>query len=226
MAEFREIVLDTETTGLNPKGGDRLVEVGCVELVNKVRTGKTFHRYLNPERQVPEEVVRIHGLSTEFLKDKPLFKQVANEFVEFIGTSNLVIHNANFDLSFINAEFAYVGIPQINPKRVTDTLMVARKKFPGSPASLDALCKKYNISLETRDKHGALIDAELLALVYIELMGGTQNSLILESAKTEQKVVGITQKTRPQRSFNLNAEDATRHEEFLKTITNPIWENS
>lgn len=225
MIEFREIVLDTETTGLNPKGGDRLVELGCVELVNKVRTGKTFHRFLNPERDVPEEVVRIHGLTTEFLKDKPLFKHVANEFVDFLGTSNLVIHNANFDLGFINAEFAYVGIPQINPKRVTDTLMVARKKFPGSPASLDALCKKYNISLQSRDKHGALIDAELLALVYIELMGGTQSSLVLDAIKSEQKIVDFARQTRPQRQFKLSDEQESRHKEFIKTINSPIWES-
>ncbi|MFI4983903.1 MAG: DNA polymerase III subunit epsilon [Rickettsiales bacterium] len=224
MVQFREIVLDTETTGLNPKGGDRLVEVGCVELINKVRTGNTFHRFVNPEREVPEEVVRIHGLTTEFLKDKPLFKHVANEFVDFIGTSNLVIHNANFDLGFINAEFAYVGIPQINPKRVTDTLMVARKKFPGSPASLDALCKKYNISLHTRDKHGALIDAELLALVYIELSGGAQNSLVLEAAKSEQKVVELARQQRQKRSFDLTPEEEANHKDFLKAINSPLWE--
>ncbi|HEY8191540.1 MAG TPA: DNA polymerase III subunit epsilon, partial [Alphaproteobacteria bacterium] len=185
---MREIILDTETTGLEPADGDRLVEIGCVELVNKVPTGRTFHQYLNPERDVPAEAVAVHGLTREFLKDKPVFSQILTDFLEFIGDAVLVIHNAEFDMKFINAELSSVGHGGIPMKRVTDTLTMARKKFPGSPASLDALCRRYNIDLTGRELHGALLDSQLLAEVYMELSGGRQAGLSFEVVQTTVSV--------------------------------------
>lgn len=222
MSDCREIVIDTETTGLNPNTGDRIVEIGCVEILNKVRTGKFFHSYINPERDVPDEAYRIHGISTEFLKDKPLFKHIIKDFLAFIGNHNIIIHNAGFDLSFINKELSYTGHHAIQAGRVTDTLILARKRFPGSPASLDALCRRFNVSLETRDKHGALIDAELLAQVYLQLTGNNQSTLNFSNGGFN--VVEYIRKERPNRSRDISEDIVAKHIEFLKEkLKNPIW---
>ncbi|MXN64809.1 DNA polymerase III subunit epsilon [Stappia sp. GBMRC 2046] len=178
---MREIAFDTETTGLNPRDGDRLVEIGGVELVNHVPTGRTYHVYINPERDVPMEAYNVHGLSTEFLADKPKFHEVAEEFLAFVGDGRLVIHNASFDMGFINMELERIGKSAIGNEQVLDTLAMARKKHPGGSASLDALCSRYGIDNSRRTKHGALLDAELLAEVYIELIGGKQAGLALLS---------------------------------------------
>ncbi len=222
MSDCREIVIDTETTGLNPNTGDRIVEIGCVEILNKVRTGKFFHSYINPERDVPDEAYRIHGISTDFLKDKPLFKHIIKDFLTFIGNHNIIIHNAGFDLSFINKELSYTGHQPIQSGRVTDTLILARKRFPGSPASLDALCRRFNVSLETRDKHGALIDAELLAQVYLQLTGNNQSTL--NFANNGANVVEYARKERMNRPREISEDIVAKHIEFLKEkLKNPIW---
>ena len=180
---MREIVLDTETTGLDPKNGDRLIEIGCVELFNRLPTGKDYHVFINPERDVPIEAQNVHGISTEFLKDKPLFAAVAGTFVDFIGGDTLVIHNANFDIGFLNAELKRVKRQPISMVRVVDTLAMARRKHPAGPNSLDALCKRYSIDTTKRVKHGALMDSLLLAEVYMELLGERQAALGLSSGK-------------------------------------------
>lgn len=176
---MREIVFDTETTGLDPKTGDRLVEIGCVEVVNRFPTGRNFHVYINPGRPVPKEAFDVHGLSDEFLADKPRFDDVADDFVAFVGDAQLVAHNASFDMGFINFELKASGRTVFGAERVVDTLMMARRKHPGAPASLDALCNRYGIDRSKRIKHGALLDAELLAEVYLELTGGRQAGLDL-----------------------------------------------
>ena len=176
---MREIVFDTETTGFEPADGHRIVEVGCVELIDHFPTGRTLQFYLNPERDVPIESQRVHGLSNEFLADKPLFASVVDEFLEFLGDSTLVIHNASFDIKFINAELKRVGRPAIPLARATDTIEIAKRKFPGARYSLDELCKRFSIDLSVRTKHGALLDAQLTAEVYLELIGGRQKGLML-----------------------------------------------
>jgi len=173
-AMTREIVLDTETTGLDPLSGDRVVEIGCVELINHIATGQVFHRYLNPQRPMNPEAEAIHGLSDAFLADKPVFSAIAGEFVAFVGEAPLVIHNAPFDMKFLNAEFRRLGRPDWPMRRAIDTIPLARKRFPGAQASLDALCRRFGIDNSGREKHGALLDAELLAEVYLELIGGRQ----------------------------------------------------
>ena len=178
---MREIILDTETTGLSPQDGHRLVEIGAVELFNHLPTGKTFQIYLNPERDMPSEAEAVHGLSSAFLKDKPIFKTKAGEFIEFIEQSVLIIHNASFDMGFINAELKNAGLEMIGNDRVIDTLQMARRKHPMGPNSLDALCRRYGIDNTKRTKHGALMDAELLAEVYLELIGGRQTAMSLQS---------------------------------------------
>jgi len=227
MSELREIVLDTETTGLSAREGDRIIEIGCVELINKVRTGNNLHLFINPERAVSEEAFRVHGISNEFLADKPVFSKVAKQFVEYLGTnSRLVIHNAPFDMGFINHELGLVGYPELKFTRAIDTLPMARKKFPGAPASLDALCRRFDISLESRDKHGALIDAELLALVYIELMGGTQSRLNFQMEKSQETGYTIAKSIksfREPREFGVSEEDLNAHKEFVSKIDNAIW---
>ena len=174
---MREIVFDTETTGTEPSEGDRVVEIGCLELFNHVPTGRTWHTYLNPERDVPAEAVAVHGLTAEFLRDKPVFSQVFDQFTEFIGDAAIVAHNAAFDVKFINAELALVGHKGLGSRAVVDTVDMARRKFPGSPASLDALCRRFGIDNSGRSLHGALLDAELLAEVYLQLIGGRQHDL-------------------------------------------------
>lgn len=181
---MREIILDTETTGLNPEKGDRLVEIGCLEIINRIPTGQTLHLYINPQRDMPDEAFRIHGLSAEFLSDKPLFAEVADEFMAFIGDSPLVIHNGAFDLGFINAELRRLGRDPVGGDRLIDTLAMARRRFPGQQNNLDALCARFGIDNSKRTKHGALMDSELLAEVYIELVGGRQTSLGLADATT------------------------------------------
>jgi DNA polymerase-3 subunit epsilon len=178
---MREIALDTETTGFEPDQGDRIVEIGAVELYNHMPTGKTYHQYINPERAMPNEAFEVHGLGDDFLRDKPVFSKIAQAFVEFIGDAKLVIHNASFDMKFINAELGWVNMPKLPMDRAIDTLMIARKKFPGSPASLDALCRRFNIDNSARTLHGALLDSEILAEVYLELIGGQQPDFALAS---------------------------------------------
>lgn len=171
---MREIVLDTETTGFEPEQGDRIVEIGAVELMGHVPTGRTYHQYINPERAMPEDAFKVHGLGDEFLRDKPVFKAVGQAFLDFIGDAKLVIHNAAFDMKFLNAELKWMNLPQIPWDQAIDTLAIARRKFPGSPASLDALCRRFNIDNSSRTLHGALLDSEILAEVYLELIGGRQ----------------------------------------------------
>lgn len=181
---MREIVLDTETTGLDPQTGDRIVEIGAVELQGHMPTGRTYHQYINPERHVPEDAVQVHGLTDDFLRDKPVFKAIVQDFIDFIGDARLVIHNAAFDMKFLNAEFQWAGLPTLPYERALDTLDIARKKFPGSPASLDALCRRYGIDNSARTLHGALLDSEILADVYLELIGGRQPDFGLSTQKT------------------------------------------
>ncbi len=225
-----EIVLDTETTGMEPAQGDRLVEIGCVELFNQVPTGRTFHVYINPERDVPAEAVAVHGLTREMLKDKPVFSQIYVDLLEFIGDGRLVIHNAAFDMKFINAELASVGHAPIPSKRVTDSLLVAREKFPGSPASLDALCRRFNIDLSSRELHGALLDAQLLAAVWLEMMGGRQHGLGLGDDKTaapEQAAISVAaQRLRPHREprpHAPSADELAAHSALMEELKDPLW---
>lgn len=224
---MREIVLDTETTGLDPKTGDRLVEIGCVELANQFPTGRNFHVYINPDRSMPREAFEVHGLSDAFLADKPRFDDVADGFLEFVGDARLVIHNASFDMGFINAELKRSGRPTIEMDRVVDTLMLARRKHPGSPANLDALCARYGIDTSKRVKHGALLDAELLAEVYIELNGGRQADLGLMTAGAVASIAFATREIgqRPQPlAPRLTEEERRRHEDFVATLgDNSIW---
>lgn len=183
---MREIIFDTETTGLDPAQGDRLVEIGAIELIDRIPTGRVFHTYLNPERDMPKEAEAVHGLSAAFLADKPHFAKKVDEFLNFIGDAKLVAHNANFDMSFVNAELGYCGKLAIPAERVVDTLLIARRSHPAGPNSLDALCRRHGVDNSKRTKHGALLDAELLAEVYLEMMGGRQTSLgLVESSKLE-----------------------------------------
>lgn len=226
---MREIVLDTETTGIDPSEGDRLVEIGCVELMNLVPTGRTYHVYINPERDVPAGAVAVHGLTAEFLKDKPVFSQIYTDFLDFVAEGQLVIHNAEFDMKFLNAELKKVGHKPIPEKRATDTLMIARKKFPGSPASLDALCRRFNVDNSGRDLHGALLDAQLLAEVYLEMMGGRQHGLSLaqETAQISGAIVSLQAERqrayREPRIFTPSPEEQAAHVAMLQEIKDPIW---
>ncbi len=225
--KMREVVIDTETTGLDPYLGHRLIEIGCIELFNHVPTGKIFHTYLNPEREVTEEAFRIHGLSFDFLKDKQLFMDIAREFLDFIGDTTLVIHNATFDLKFINAELLKFEFPPIPYSRALDTLIMARNKFPGSPASLDALCKRFNIDNSNRTKHGALLDAELLSAVYLQLIGGSQTSMALKQEEVSTISTNIDSGNKIEyletRSFLPTQEELELHSAFLAKIKNPAW---
>ncbi len=223
---MREIVVDTETTGLDPAKGDRIVEIACVELMNHVPTGRSFQCYLNPKRDMPIEAFNVHGLSTEFLADKPEFHEKAPEFLEFIGEDQLVIHNAEFDLKFLNAELRAIKAALIPYTRVVDTLAMARRKFPGSPASLDALCKRFAIDTTHRVKHGALLDADLLAQVYVELIGGRQPGLELAasvSISVTQTTIVAAQTRREPRPHAPSPEELAAHEAFVKTLSDPVW---
>lgn len=223
---MREIVLDTETTGLDPKSGDRVVEIGCVELQNHLATGETYHAYINPERDMPAEAEAVHGLSIEFLSDKPVFADIAEDFLSFIGTSPVIAHNARFDMGFLNAELALAGYPQIDQERSIDTVPLARRKFPGAQVNLDALCRRFNIDLSARVKHGALLDSELLAEVYLELVGGREPGLGLaaDKRKTASKGATVTErKARPPRPHSWSEEEAAAHAAFLENVKNPLW---
>src|ERR1700754_884551 len=224
---MREIVLDTETTGLDPLRGDRLVEIGCVEIFNRMPTGQPFHRHINPERDMPAEAFNVHGLSSEFLADKPLFAQVVEEFLEFIGDAPLVIHNASFDIGFINAELDRIKRPAILRDRLVDTLLLARRKHPGVSNRLDDLCSRYAIDNSRRTKHGSLLDAELLAEVYVDLIGARQSQLIL-AEQVQVQIGSGGDAPRRQRSEpllpRLSDEDRAAHRAFVATLGDkPIW---
>ena len=224
MAGLREIVLDTETTGLEPAEGHRIVEIGAVELLNHMPTGRTFHRYINPQRAMPEEAFRIHGLSDDFLRDKPVFAEVAAEFVAFIGDARLVIHNAAFDMKFINAELSWLDLVPIPFERAVDTVAIARRRFPGAQASLDALCRRFGIDNSGRTLHGALLDSELLAEVYLELIGGRQPDFAL-AVSAEVTVVSLASggewRPRPRPvplPPRITAEEKAAHDAFVRTL--------
>jgi DNA polymerase-3 subunit epsilon len=224
---MREIVLDTETTGMDPATGDKLVEIGCVELINHIPTGKTYHVYINPERDVPAGAVAVHGLTAAFLKDKPTFGEIVGDFIDFIADGHLIIHNAEFDIKFLNAELKTFGFPSLDFKRVTDTVAMARKKFPGSPANLDALCRRFNIDNSNRTLHGALLDAQLLAEVYLELLGGRQQGLdmgfVSTAAQGEFSAGKKTATPRKPRVFTPTDDEMTAHDAMVSELKNPIW---
>jgi DNA polymerase-3 subunit epsilon len=233
---MREIVFDTETTGLSPKDGHRLVEIGCIELINRVETGRHFHCYLNPERAMPSEAQAVHGLSEIFLSDKPLFGMVVTDFLDFIGDSPMIAHNARFDFGFINNELQMLGLEAIALSRMVDTLEIARGRHPGAKHTLDALCTRYGVDRSQRTLHGALIDAQLLAQVYVELMGGRQIGLELV-ADVQVETIAIDQpdswQARPAssmqrvqraaRSFTPSAEELARHEKFIAKLDQALW---
>lgn len=222
----REIVLDTETTGLEPAEGHRIVEVAAVELVNHVPTGRTFQRYLDPERDVPEEALRVHGLTREFLKDHPTFREAADELLAFLEDSPLVIHNAAFDLKFLNAELARIEREPITPARVIDTLALAQRRFPGAPASLDALCRRFGVDASARKLHGALLDCQLLAEVYLHLLGGRQTDLALQPASVDPMVGSVRAARvvrRVPRAHAASPEEEAAHAALLEKLVDPIW---
>lgn len=225
---MREVVLDTETTGFDPEGGDRIVEIGAVELLNHLPTGRTYHQYVNPERSMPKDAFEVHGLGDEFLANKPVFSKVGQAFLDFAGTSKLVIHNASFDMKFLNAELRWCKLPTLPMEQALDTLAIARKKFPGSPASLDALCRRFGIDTSARTLHGALLDSEILAEVYLELIGGRQPDFMLNDAGGH----GITKndsawqpKPRPMPLPNrVTAEETAAHQEFIQELgDSSVW---
>jgi DNA polymerase-3 subunit epsilon len=228
---MREIVFDTETTGLSPAGGDRMVEIGCVEMFNRVETGRTFHSYFNPGRPMPSEAEAVHGLSDRFLSDKPGFHERCEELLAFIGDSPMVAHNASFDFGFINHELGQCGRPLVCTSRMIDTLVLARQKFPGAKHSLDALCTRFGVDRSQRIKHGALLDAQLLAQVYVELTGGRQIGLTLVAELIEEQgaaaaaveAAPITITVRPPRPHGPSEEELARHAAFMAGIADPIW---
>ncbi|MDP3552044.1 MAG: DNA polymerase III subunit epsilon [Novosphingobium sp.] len=231
---MREIVFDTETTGLDPRSGDRLVEIGCIEMVNRVPTGSVFHCYFNPERDMPAEAEAVHGLSITFLSDKPKFAEKTGEFLDFIGDSPLVAHNAGFDFGFMNNELEMCGLEPVSRDRMIDTVAIARRKHPGAKLSLDALCSRYGIDRSHRTKHGALLDAELLAQLYVELMGGRQIGLELaadvaaraEAVAMQETVMvsgSVTRTFRSPRPHAASAEELARHDAFMAGFSEPIW---
>ena len=215
---IREVILDTETTGLSPKDGHRIVEIGALEMVNKVLTGEKFHHYINPERGMPNEAYRVHGISEEFLKDKPLFKDIVQEFLEFIGGSSLVIHNAPFDIKFLNHELSLVSKVPLELSDAVDTLLLARKTFPGARATLDALCKRFKVDNSSRQFHGALKDAVLLAGVYVELTGGRQSSFSMQGDTSEKNLLDELSSAAVGNKLLIHPtrEEKERHGEFLK----------
>jgi DNA polymerase III subunit epsilon len=224
---MREIVLDTETTGLDPLDGHRLVEIGCIELVNRIPSGQTFHRYFNPQRSMPAEAFAVHGLSEEFLKDKMFFAEVADDLIAFLGDAPLVIHNAAFDLGFLNAELERAGRPLLGRERLIDTLIIARRKHPGGSNRLDDLCVRYAIDNSRRTKHGALLDAELLAEVYVELIGARQAQLVLSQTAAPGRIAGepiiVRQRLVPL-VVTVTAEERAAHRAFIATLgENAIW---
>jgi DNA polymerase-3 subunit epsilon len=225
---MREIVLDTETTGLNPFDGHRIVEIGAVELWQQVPTGRTYHQYINPERPMPEEAFNVHGIGDAFLTDKPVFSAVAQAFLDFIADAKLVIHNASFDMRFLNAELEWAGMKAIPNAQAIDTLEIARRRFPGSPASLDALCRRFGIDNSMREKHGALLDSEILADVYLELIGGKQPDLVLEQgSRTSLSAVDQTWRPGPRPQplpHRVDEAEVAAHASFVKELgPDAIW---
>lgn len=225
---MREIIFDTETTGLDPRTGDRLVEIGCIEMVNRVPTGATFHAYFNPDRDMPAAAEAVHGLSIAFLADKPRFHERAGEFLEFIGDSMLVAHNAGFDFGFINAELEMCGLEPVSRTRMIDTVALAKVRHPGAKLSLDALCTRYGIDRSHRTRHGALLDAELLAQVYVELTGGRQIGLSLVADTTETLAAPVAAPARertfrPARPHAASETELAAHAAFLETVKSPLW---
>ena len=222
---MREIVLDTETTGLDPLTGHRIVEIGCVELEGHLPTGENYHCYLNPERDMPAEAERVHGLSAQFLSDKPVFAEVVADFLHFIGDAPLIIHNADFDMRFLNAEMTRLGFPPLPMSRAVDTVTMARKKFPGAQVNLDALCRRFEVDLSRRTHHGALLDSELLAEVYLQLIGGRQPGfeLAVDRRSGPAEVTKVERIFREARPHAPSAEELAAHEAFLGKLKNPIW---
>ncbi len=222
---MREIVLDTETTGFDPTAGHRIVEIGAIELINHLPTGQTFQKYINPEREMPTEAFQVHGLSDEFLADKPIFGEIVDELVEFLGDATLVAHNAEFDMRFLNAELEMAGKPEIAAERAVDTVTMARRKFPGAQANLDALCRRFNIDLSDRTLHGALKDARLLSEVYLELIGGRQPDLELarENAGMAAADDVAPRVQRPPRPHAATPDEEAAHAEFLEKLKDPVW---
>lgn len=221
----REIVFDTETTGFEYAKGHRLIEIGAVELINHMPTGKTYHQYINPEREVPEDAVKVHGLTYDFLKDFPIFDKIADQWLEFIGDAKLVAHNASFDMNFVNYELKQLGKPEMNWSNSIDTLEIARNMFPGARCSLDALCKRFEIDNSARSYHGALLDAQLLAEVYLELLGGKEPSLLLDNDVEKKAAVSAQERVfREPRQFAVEENLEELHRQFLeKSIKNPLW---
>lgn len=227
---MREVVFDTETTGLNPAGGDRMVEIGCIEMVNRVETGRHFHAYFNPQRPMPLEAEAVHGLSTIFLSGQALFEDRVEQLIEFLGDSPLVAHNATFDFGFLNHELQLCGRPLICMSRMVDTLVLARAKHPGAKHSLDALCTRFGVDRSLRVKHGALLDAQLLAQVYVELTGGRQIGLgLVADTNIEEVIVGgptvTVREPRVPRPHYASAEELERHRAFIAMMANPLWES-
>ena len=227
---MREIVLDTETTGFEPSEGHRIVEIGAIELLNKMPTGRTYHQYINPERAMPKEAFEVHGLGDDFLRDKPVFKTIARAFIEFVGEATLVIHNAAFDMKFLNAELTALGHPGLPMSQSLDTVAMARRKFPGAPASLDALCRRFGIDNSAREKHGALLDCELLAEVYLELIGSRQPDFVLataaaQTAAHQRATQARRAKARPSPlAPRLTEEEQAAHQAFLAKMGDAaVW---
>lgn len=229
---MREIVMDTETTGLDPKTGDRIVEIGGVELFNHLPTGKVYHQYINPERDMPQEAFNVHGLSIDFLRDKPVFAKIAQEFLDFVGDAKMVIHNAAFDMKFLNAELGWMNLPQLPYSQAIDTLDIARRKFPGAQNSLDALCRRFGITTE-RELHGALLDSEILAEVYLELIGGRQPDFalgVVGGTDTNSAQVGKEWAVPPRPKIlppRITEAETENHNKFIETLgENARWLNS
>lgn len=227
---MREIVFDTETTGLDPASGHRLVEIGCVELIGRIETGRSFHAYINPKRSIPPEAEAVHGLSEHFLSDKPAFGDIVEELLEFFGDAPLIAHNAPFDMGFLDWELKVCGRPQLGIERAIDTLAMARMRHPGAKHTLDALCTRYGVDRSHRIKHGALLDAQLLAQVYIELSGGRQIGFELDRAEAEfkpmpdsDKIAVPAREARPPRPHAASQEELARHATFLDRIRDPLW---
>jgi DNA polymerase-3 subunit epsilon len=224
MDGIREIVLDTETTGLDPRQGHRIVEIGCLELVNHIPTDRSFHRYINPEIDISDEAVAVHGLTRERLSQEPVFAEIAGEFLDFVGDAPFVIHNADFDMGFLNAEFAKLGLPQMPADRATCTVKLARRRFPGAPANLDALCRRFNVDNSGRTLHGALLDAQLLAECYVELLGGRQQGLALAmDAKVAAGVVMDVAIQRTPRLHRPSELEIAAHAAMVAQLKMPLW---
>ncbi|WP_425044903.1 DNA polymerase III subunit epsilon [Primorskyibacter sp. S87] len=241
---MREIVLDTETTGFDPEGGDRIVEIGCLELLNHMPTGETYHQYINPLRSMPQDAFQVHGIGPDLLdppqppapgavtlKDKPVFEKIGKDFFDFVGDAKLVIHNAAFDMKFLNAELRWMGLPELAWERAIDTLAIARQRFPGSPASLDALCRRFGIDNSSRTLHGALLDSEILAEVYLELIGGRQPDFALSvSSAGSDKTVSDAWRPKPRNAplpSRLTADEKAAHDEFVTKLgENPVWKRA